>query len=96
MVFWLSALFNFVPLAIMVISYSMICCKMQVSKRALTSSGGKAFNKHKSEVVMTHIPRSQHQFIIVIFQVRFTKMIGIIFGGYILFTFIPGIVIVVR
>lgn len=49
-VFWLSTIYSIFPLAIMIISYSMIVFKVRQSNLTLKMHGGMTFNKHKNEV----------------------------------------------
>ena len=94
-VYWLTALYGVFPLVIMVISYSLICYKIKLSNNSLSCQETKTFNKHKSEVSNTLITQNV-AYIFPLLKVRFTRMIGIIFGNYILFTFVPAVILVFR
>ncbi len=48
-VFWLSTFYSIFPLAVMVISYSMICYKIRLSTLHLKATGAMTFNKHQNE-----------------------------------------------
>ena len=79
----------------MVISYSLICYKIKLSNNTLLFQETKTFNKHKSEVSIC-IKNVAYILGKCILQVRFTRMIGIIFSNYILFTFVPAVILVFR